>query len=208
MSMIKPATAAPDDSELADNSETAGNRRSVLKTAGIVTLSGAAIALLGGCETLARGESEKPDDVGILNYALGLEHEAIGIYTLAAGTGFLSQPVLRTAVQFQGHHKAHRDALTATIVKLGGKPVAPKGPDDYKQKIAGFPLNNQTDVMNLAMRLEKIAADEYLKAIPKFGNTALAGVAGRIAADEALHWTVYAQALAKPLPTGALSFGG
>ena len=188
--------------------EPTSNRRSALKTAGAVTLSGAAIALLGGCETLARGEKEKPDDVATLNYALGLEHEAIGIYTLAAGTGFLSRPVLRTAVLFQDHHKGHRDALVATITKLGGRPVAPKGPDDYRQKIAGFPLKNQTDVLNLALRLEKIAADEYLKAIPKLDDSALAGVAGRIAADEVMHWTVYAQALAKPLPTAALSFGG
>lgn len=185
-----------------------GDRRSALKTAGAVTLSGVAIALLGGCETLARDEKEKPDDVATLNYALGLEHEAIGIYTLAAGTGFLSRPVLRKALEFQGHHKGHRDALVATITKLGGRPVAPKTLDDYKQKIAGFPLTNQTDVLRLALRLEKIAADEYLKAIPKFGDSALGGVAGRIAADEVLHWTVYAQALAQPLPKAALSFGG
>lgn len=184
-----------------------GSRRSALKTAGAVTLSGAAVALLGGCETLARGTSGTTDDVSILNVALGLEHEAVGIYALAAGTGLLSRPVLRTAVQFQGHHKAHRDALVATITKLGGRPVGPKGVEDYKQKIAGFPLNSQTDVLNLALRLEKIAADEYLKAIPKFGDAALGGVAGRIAADETMHWTVYARALAKPLPVNALSFG-
>jgi len=197
MSNHNPASQEPVDS----------GRRSALQTAGTVTLSAAALAVLAGCETLARGESEKPDDIAVLNFALGLEHEAIGIYSLAAGTGFLSGPVLRTAVKFQGHHKAHRDALAATITKLGGKPVGAKTAEDYRKKIAGFPLNDQTDVLNLALRLEKIAADEYLKAIPKLGNSALAAVAGRIAADEAMHWTVYAQKLGKPLPNSALSFG-
>ena len=39
--------------------------------------------------------------------------------------------MLDTAVLFQSHHKQHRDALVATIEKLGGKPVMAKSNADY-----------------------------------------------------------------------------
>ncbi|WP_163413779.1 ferritin-like domain-containing protein, partial [Escherichia coli] len=84
-----------------------------------------AIALLGGASGLARAASADPaKDSGILNVALGLEHEAINAYQLGATSGLLQKPVLDVAVRFQSHHKAHRDALIATIQALGGKPVA------------------------------------------------------------------------------------
>jgi hypothetical protein len=34
-------------------------------------------------------------------------------------------------VLLQSHHKAHRDALIATIQKLGGTPVAERAVGDY-----------------------------------------------------------------------------
>ena len=70
------------------------------------------------------GDTSK--DVSILNVALGLEHEAINAYQLGAGSGLLQKPVLDVAVRFQADHKAHRDALIATIQKLGGTPVMEK----------------------------------------------------------------------------------
>lgn len=90
------------------------NRRQFLGRG--ATLSAAALALLGGREALAAGmKGDAAKDVGILNVALGLEHEAINAYQLGAGSGLLQKPVLDVAVQFQGHHKVHRDALIATI---------------------------------------------------------------------------------------------
>ena len=91
----------------------------------------------------------------ILNVALGLEHEAINAYQLGASSGLLQKPVLDIAVSFQSHHKAHRDALIATIQKLGGKPVEEKKLDDYTRRHwnAGA-LKNQADVLDLAARLE------------------------------------------------------
>jgi hypothetical protein len=43
--------------------------------------------------------------------------------------------------------------------------------------------------------------------IPAFGDPSLAKVAGRLAADETMHWTTLTTALARALPAGALSFG-
>ncbi len=42
--------------------------------------------------------------------------------------------------------------------------------------------------------------------IPSFGDRNLAQVSARLAADEAMHWTVLTQALKDPLPAKALSF--
>lgn len=172
------------------------------------TLSAAALALLAGRDALAashKGNAAK--DVDILNVALGLEHEAINAYQLGAGSGLLQKPVLDVAVQFQGHHKVHRDALIATIQKLGGQPVAEKKLDDYAKALNAGALKSQADVLDLAARLELGATNAYLSVIPAMTDRELAKVAARLAADETMHFTVLSNALGRPLPAGALSFG-
>ena len=62
-------------------------------------------------------------------------------------------------------------------------------------------------MLKLAARLEKGATNAYLGVIPSFGDTTLAQIAGRLAADEAMHWTALSQALGWPLPKQALTFG-
>jgi len=182
------------------------SRRSFLGTSG--SLSAVAVAMLAGKESLAQGMGgDMSKDVSILNVALGLEHEDINAYQLGAGSGLLQKPVLDVAVAFQGHHKAHRDALIATIQKMGGTPVAEKALADYAKALKADTLKNQGDVLDLAARLELGATNAYLGVIPAFGNKDLAKVAGRLAADETMHFTVLTQALGRPLPVGALSFG-
>src|SRR5215475_6842418 len=101
---------------------TALARRAFLGRAGGATLSLAAFSLVAGNEALAQGASATMQDVNILNVALGLEHEAINAYQIGAQSGLLTKPVLDVAVLFQSHHKGHRDALVATIRKMGGMP--------------------------------------------------------------------------------------
>jgi rubrerythrin len=186
----------------------AGNRREFLRTTSVATLSATAVALLAGCESMAQGSSgNMASDVATLNVALGLEHEAINAYQLGAESGLLQQPVLNVAVSFQSHHKEHRDALIATIRKMGGSPVAEKTKADYAKALNASTLKNQADVLRLAARLERGATNAYLGVIPSFGDKGLAQVAGRLAADETMHWTVLASALGDPLPPKALSFG-
>jgi rubrerythrin len=171
-------------------------------------LSAVAVALLAGRDTMAQGmNADMGKDVAILNVALGLEHEAINAYQLGAGSGLLQKAVLDVAVQFQGHHKAHRDALVATIQKMGGTPVMEKKLDDYAKSLKADTLKNQADVLDLAARLELGATNAYLGVIPALGSKDLAKVAARLAADETLHFTVLTSALGRPLPSGALSFG-
>ncbi len=187
------------------SSRVSSRRRFLATTA---TLSAGTVALLAGNSALAQGMAgNTAADVGILNVALGLEHEAINAYQLGAGSGLLQKPVLDIAVSFQSHHKAHRDALIATIQKLGGKPVEEKKLDDYAKALNASALKNQADVLDLAARLELGATNAYLGVIPSFKDTALAKVAARLAADETMHWSILANALGRPLPAMALSFG-
>ena len=184
-------------------------RRGLLRGSGITVLSASAVALLAGCEKMAsaQGNGNAANDVGILNTALALENEAISAYQLGAQSGLLQKPVLEVAVLFQTHHKEHRDALIATIRKLGGTPVPAKSDAEVAQALNAASLKSQTDVLCLAQRLEKGAANAYIGVIPSFGDRNLAQVSARLAADEAMHWTVLTQALKDPLPAKALSFG-
>jgi cytosine/adenosine deaminase-related metal-dependent hydrolase len=184
------------------------SRRSFLGKGSTLSLAG--LALLAGKDSLAQGAGDMGKDVAILNVALGLEHEAINAYQLGAGSGLLQKPVLDIAVSFQSHHKAHRDALIATIQKMGGSPVAEKKLEDYAKALRADTLKTQADVLDLAARLELGATNAYLGVIPAFGSSAskdLAKVAARLAADETMHYTILTNALGRPLPAGALSFG-
>lgn len=188
---------------------TGGTRRRFLAGA---TLSAGAIALLAGLprSAAAQGASMGGDmvkDVSILNVALGLEHEAIGAYELGAKSGLLAKPALDAAVLFQSHHKGHRDALIATIQKMGGRPVATQSLDDYARALNAASLKNQTDVLMLAARLELGATNAYLGVIPAFKDAQLAKVAARLAADETMHWTALSSVLGRQLPAVPLSFG-
>lgn len=183
-------------------------RRFFMMQAGSTMLSAAAIGLMSGCESIAKSSDKSASqDIDILNVALSLEHEGIAAYQLGAESGLLQAPVLKTAVQFQDHHKAHRDALIATIRKMGGSPAEARALADYAKALKADTLKNQNDVLMLAAKLELGATNAYLGVIPSFRDSALAQVAARLAADETMHWTVLTSALGKPLPMAALTFG-
>jgi rubrerythrin len=172
-----------------------GKRRTFLSG---FTLSATAIALLAGREQLglvgAASAQTANNDVTILNSALGAEQQAIAAYQLGADSGLLQKGVKELAIQFQGHHKAHADALAKAVQKLGGKPVAPL--KDY-----AFPkdkLKSQNDVLAFAASLEKGAVSAYLGAVPILADRDLAKAAASILGDEAMHWAVLRQALGQP----------
>ncbi len=188
------------------------SRRRIIAAGGIGVLSATAVALLAGNEALAQQQRRQGNaggnDVAILNVALGLEHEAIAAYQIGAESNLLQPAVLQVAVAFQGHHKAHRDALIQTIRQMGGNPVAEKSRQDYMTGLnIAATVRSQADVLRLAQRLERGAANAYLGVIPSFANRDLAKVAGRLAADETMHYTALTQALNEALPGTALSFG-
>ena len=190
------------------------SRRNFLGTVTAVTLSATALALLDGNDAMAAkmkgkkgGDKMMASDVGILNVALGLEHEAINAYTLGAQSGLLDKGVLDVAVLFQSHHKGHRDALIATINKMGGKAVAEKTLAQYAADLNAGSIKTAGDILQLARRLELGAINAYLGVIPSLNDKALGQVAARLAADETMHWTLLNSALGGAAPAGPLSFG-
>ena len=192
------------------------NRRNFLGTVTAVTLSATALALLDGNDAMAaktmkdkmKGkDSMMASDAGILNVALGLEHEAINAYTLGAQSGLLDKGVLGVAVLFQSHHKGHRDALIATINKMGGKAVAEKTLAQYATDLNAGSIKSAADILNLARRLELGAVNAYLGVIPSLNDKELGKVAARLAADETMHWTLLNSALGGSAPAGPLTFG-
>ncbi len=115
--------------------------------------------------------------------------------------------MLDIAVRFQTDHKEHRDALIATIKKLGGKPVEEKSLADYAKALKADTLKSQADVLGLAAGLELGATNAYLGVIPSLKDPQLAKVAARLAADETMHWAILNNALGHPLPAGGMPFG-
>lgn len=181
------------------------SRRRFLAGSG-ATLSAAAVALIAGRPALAAAQAGTQDDtasdVRILNTALSAELEAIAAYAVGAGSGLLQKPALDLALQFQGHHKEHADALTKTVRKLGGTPA------EARERYV-FPtdtLKSQADVLGFAAGLERGAVSAYLGAVPLFHSRELASAAASILGDEAMHWAILRQALGQdPVPTAFLS---
>jgi bacterioferritin (cytochrome b1) len=178
-------------------------RRSFLGTGGLA-LSGAAVALLAGRESLAAADkaANPATDVNILNSALAAELEAIAAYGVGAGSGLLKGPVLALASTFQGHHKQHADVLAGTVKKLGGTPSEAKANYEFPVET----LKTQNDVLRFAAGLEKGAVSAYLAAVPLFKDRELSKAAASILGDEAMHWAVLRQALGdEPVPAAFVS---
>jgi rubrerythrin len=187
-----------------------GSRRSLLGVAGKGLLSAGAIGVLAANPAMAAMKgamSASQGDIDILNTALGLELEAIEAYQIGAESGLLAKPVLDVAVLFQGHHKGHRDALIGAIHQLGGTPVAAKSRADYVAALNIASVKSATDVLRLAQRLERGAANAYIGVIPSFKNHDFAQTCAKLAADEASHWTALCSALGDSLPTAAFLCG-
>lgn len=195
----------PYPSKIPATTDWSWTRRRALSASGL-SLSAAAIALLGGREALAAGTrasaEQMASDLRILNTALGAEWEAIAAYQVGAESGLLSADVRKLALGFQSHHQEHADAIAATVRKLGGNAVSAKA-------VYTFPtekLQSQTDVLQFAAGLEKGAVSAYLGAVPLFTDRALAQVAASILGDEAMHWAVLRQALGQaPVPSAFMA---
>ena len=185
------------------------SRRTAL-TASASTLTGAGLFALMGSATpaLARNRKARPgQDVDLLNAAIGLEHEGIGAYQIGAESGLLAPEVLKLAIIFQDHHKQHRDELIAAVHRLGGKPAETKLLSDYAADLGAASLKDQASVLNLALNLERGAANAYLSLIPSLGASEFHQLAARMAGDEAFHAAILGNALGIAVPQKALMFG-
>ena len=125
---------------------------------------------------LAMAES---GDVGILNFALTLEYLEAAFYE-EAQTRVNASGDLKSLIQLVGRdEEEHVGALTETIKKLGGKPVAEPKFD--------FPYNGTSGFLKLAQTLEDTGVGAYNGAAPGISSKAVLGSAGSIVQVEARH---------------------
>ncbi len=118
-------------------------------------------------------------DVGILNFALTLEYLESSFYREAKRRAGASGE-LKSLIDLVGRDEdEHVKALTATIKKLGGKPVAAPKFD--------FPYSNTAEFLELAQTFEDTGVSAYNGAAPQIKSKEVLGAAGSIVQVEARH---------------------
>jgi hypothetical protein len=141
--------------------------------AGAALLGAAGGAVLAGALASAAGASSSTD-VQILQTAASIENLAVSTYktalTLPYIGGSSANPVVTKFAQVtMGQHMQHADAFNAAVKSLGGK--AQSNPDPafvpvVKKAVAGLaatPAQGALGVVALALELENIAAETYVK---------------------------------------------
>ena len=178
-------------------------RREFLRS-GAVMLGIGATGLIGsGAVAAVTG----PDDLGVLQTALALEHEGIAAYQIAGKSGLLSPGTLKVALTFMGHHQAHRDSLAKLVTQLSGHPIEPKTDAQYISELKLGALKSEGDVVALAATLERGAASAYIGQITSLKDPRIARLFASLSADEAVHWTTLNNAAGTPIPAAAYLFG-
>jgi rubrerythrin len=125
---------------------------------------------------LAMSES---GDVGILNFALTLEYLESTFYR-EAKTRAKASGDLKSLIELVGRDEdEHVGALTETIKKLGGKPVAEPKFD--------FPYNNTAGFLKLAQTFEDTGVSVYNGAAPQIKSKEVLEAAASIVQVEARH---------------------
>ena len=185
--------------------ETKDDRRKFLARAGVVTLGVGAASLFSS--SVMSAIAVRPNDIGVIQTALALEHEGIAAYRLAGKSGLLSPATLKLALVFMGHHQAHRDSLAKLVATAGGKPVEPRTDGQYIAELKLGSLKSEADVVALATMLERGAASAYIGQITALKDPGLAKLFASISADEAIHWTTLNNAAGTPIPATAYVFG-
>jgi rubrerythrin len=118
-------------------------------------------------------------DVGILNFALTLEYLEAAFYK-EAKTRAKASGDLKSLIELVGRdEEEHVGALTETIKKLGGKPVAEPKFD--------FPYNGTSGFLKLAQTFEDTGVSAYTGAAPQIKAKEVLEAAGSIVQVEARH---------------------
>jgi serine-rich repeat adhesion-like glycoprotein len=118
-------------------------------------------------------------DVGILNYALTLEYLESTFYAEAKRRAGAHGELKSLIDLIARDEDEHVGALTETIKKLGGKPVA-------KPKF-DFPYGNTKEFLELAQTFEDTGVSAYNGAAPQIKSKEVLAAAGSIVQVEARH---------------------
>ena len=125
---------------------------------------------------LAMAES---GDVGILNFALTLEYLEAAFYEEAKRRAGASGDLKRLIETIARDEDEHVGALTETIKKLGGRPVAEPKFD--------FPYSGTSGFLELAQTFEDTGVSAYNGAAPQIKAKEVLEAAGSIVQVEARH---------------------
>ena len=152
--------------------------------------TGASLGVLalfdGRAEALPKNEET---DIAILNAALGLEHEAIGLYADALSRDLVPGGLREYAVEFKGAHEGHRDTQIEILRERGVTAVAPHRVDPIREAAAG------DAVIRRLLSVEAAAESAYLRLIGHIRTSDYLLSAGFIVVDEARNQTIWRRAL-------------
>ena len=152
--------------------------------------TGASMAVLGllegRIEALPRNEET---DIAILNAALAIEHEAIGLYGDALARNLVPAGLREYAVEFKGAHEGHRDTQVEILRERGVTAMAPRAVGSIREPSAG------DAVIRRLLSVEAAAESAYLRLIGHIRTSDYLLSAGFIVVDEARHQTIWRRAL-------------
>ena len=173
------------------------DRRNFLRWAGLVGVGAGLVA--GGVATpVFAGTAFAADsgDVGILNYALTLEYLESEFYSQGLAANVLSGREMDLVSPIEQHEKMHVAAVTATVKKLGGTPVAKptiKFPDGT--------FGSREKFLSTASQFEELGVSAYHGQVPLIKSGDVLGAAASIAGVESRHAAILAVlSSGKPLP--------
>lgn len=163
-------------------------RRQFIRSAVINAGVSAAVVnfLEGRVAALPRSEDT---DIAILNAALALEHEAIGVYGDALARNLVPAGLREYAVEFVGAHEGHRDTQVEILRERGVTAVGPHKVEPIRETTAG------DGVLRRFLSIEAAAESAYLRLIGQIRTNDYLLSAGFIVVDEARHQTIWRRAL-------------
>jgi Ferritin-like domain len=161
------------------------HRRNFLKSAAIVGVGATLVAGGGAVGRFAQAQSGS--DIDILNYALTLEYLEATFYKKGVAGGSLSGRELALVTPIRDHEVAHVAALTATVKKLGGKPVAMP-----KFKFPAGTFTNRNKFLTTASTFEELGVTAYHGQVTKIKSTEILAAAAAIAGTESRHAAILA----------------
>jgi rubrerythrin len=120
-----------------------------------------------------------PDDLTVVQFALGLEQVETAFYKAALARAGLTGDVQKLATEFGKQEAQHATALGQLLTQLGSKPAPPP-----KTK---FGLTDQASFLKLAVQLEDTGVGAYDGAAPGVTTPDLLATFGSIVQTEARH---------------------
>jgi hypothetical protein len=172
------------------------DRRNFLRWAGMVGVGAAFVVGAGAtpafASTPARAipgqAASDAGDLGILNYALTLEYLEAEFYKQGLAANLVSGREMELISPIEAHEQAHVDAITATVKKLGGTPVAMpsiKFPDGT--------FGSRDSFLKTASTFEELGVSAYHGQVPLIMSADVLGAAASIAGVESRHAVILAQ---------------